>query len=150
MIIDALHNIKRYRSSPVLLRRGLSLLSRLKDDIPVGVTHYPGGIKVMVSTYATKLCDDGIFESHRKFIDIQYLLKGREVIRWAPVKGLAVLSKYSAKKDIALYTYAGESIPLSIKRGVFAVFFPEDAHNPGLSFRGTLSRVKKIVVKVPV
>ena len=150
MIIDAIHNIKRYRFSPVLLRRGLALLSRLKDDIPEGVTQYPGGIKVMVSAYVTKPRDDGIFESHRKFIDIQYLLKGREIIRWAPVKGLPVKSRYDAKKDIALYKYSGESIPLSIKKGVFAVFFPEDAHNPGLAFRSVSCRVKKIVVKIPV
>jgi biofilm protein TabA len=150
MIIDTIDNRKRYRSFPALLKRGLALAGRLKDDIPVGVTHYPGGIKVMVSVYATKLRDDCLFESHRKFIDIQLLLKGKEVIRWAPVKGMSVACRYDPKKDITIYKYPGESIPLSMKRGVFAVFFPEDAHNPGLAFRSASCRIKKIVVKVPV
>lgn len=150
MIIDTIGNRKRYRFFPALLKRGLVLLSRLKEDIPVGVTHYPGGIKVMVSELVTKTADDHVFESHRKFIDIQCLVKGREVIQWVPVKGLSVLSQYDSKKDIALYNYSGESVSLSMKKGVFAIFFPEDAHNPGLAFRGTSGRIKKVVVKIPV
>jgi biofilm protein TabA len=149
MIIDSIDNRKRYRFFPAPLKQGLALLGRLQENIPVGVTHYPGGIKVMVSTYATKARDDRMFESHRAFIDIQYLVRGREVIRWVPVKGLPVNSAYDEKKDIALYKYPGEGISIAMKKGVFAIFFPEDAHNPGLSFR-SICRVKKIVVKVPV
>ncbi len=149
MIIDTIDNSRRYRFLPALLTQGLKIASRIKDDAPPGVKLYPSGIKVMINDLVTRGTDDHIFESHRKYIDIQYLLQGSEVIRWQPVKGLRVVSRYSRKKDIALYKYAGKSASLMMKKGVFAIFFPEDAHQPGLA-AARPCRVKKVVVKVPV
>lgn len=148
MIIDTIGNSRRYRFLPALLAQGLKIASRIKADTPAGVKSYPSGIKVMINDLLTRETDDHLFESHRKYIDIQYLLKGSEIIRWKPVRGLRVASRYSRKKDIALYSYAGKSVSLVMEKGVFAIFFPEDAHQPGLALARPC-RVKKVVVKVP-
>lgn len=89
----------------------------------------------------------GIFESHRRYIDVQLCLSGSEIIAWAPTKTLKVKKPYVSKDDYALHHKPKHSLELLMTPGTFAVFFPEDAHMPKLS-SGQNKRTKKIVVKV--
>jgi biofilm protein TabA len=150
MILDNVRNINRYATLPALLKRGLRLLGRFNKDAPTGTIFYKEGIKAIVSNYKTKLKDDGVFESHRKYIDIQFLLEGKEMIRWSSLEGLSVCSRYSPGKDITLYNSSQKTSSIIMDKGIFAIFFPEDAHNPGLSLDLRGSKVKKVVIKVPV
>jgi YhcH/YjgK/YiaL family protein len=104
---------------------------------------------VTLSEYNSKDPKTTRFEAHRKYIDIQYVVTGNEVMGLAPLTSQdSVLQKYDATKDIEF---------LSVKKGKmieatpagFFIFFPEDAHMPGLMNK-TSTPVRKAVVKLKI
>lgn len=102
-----------------------------------------------VSEYLTKNEEDARYEAHRKFIDIQYVISGREQIGIAPLTARnETLEPYIEANDIEFLTVnGGVNHPATPDR--FFIFFPEDAHRPGLK-DGENSMVRKIVVKVRI
>ena len=104
-------------------------------------------IYAIVSSYNTK--QPHKFEAHRKYVDIQCLLDGQELIESTALNGLTVDTPYDQEKDAAFYvkTDSGKIISHLIP-GTFIVFFPHDAHMPGVSVDDSPSFVKKVVVKI--
>lgn len=102
-----------------------------------------------VSEYLTKNEEDAKYEAHRKYIDIQYIISGKEFIGVAPLSQKnEVLEPYDAAKDIEFLTVTGGENYLALPDRFF-IFFPDDAHRPGLK-DGQNSPVRKIVLKVKV
>jgi YhcH/YjgK/YiaL family protein len=102
-----------------------------------------------VSEYITKSPENAMYESHRKYIDIQYVISGKELIGIAPASKLKeVLTPYDALKDVELMTVE-EGVTHNADPGRFFIFFPEDLHCPGL-MDGENSPVRKVVVKVKI
>ena len=106
------------------------------------------GTFASVQRYVTR--ESGEFEAHRKYIDIQYVVSGKEVIELAERKDLGTETvPYDQDKDIEFYSSAENFSRLHMKAGDSAVFFPSDAHKPCLS-DGERADVVKIVVKIPL
>lgn len=102
-----------------------------------------------VSEYISKNEESAQFEAHRKYIDIQYVVSGKELINIAPLASVKeVLTPYDASKDIEFVTVS-KLIYLKASPSDFFIFFPGDAHRPGLK-DGENSPVRKVVVKVKV
>lgn len=102
----------------------------------------------IVQRYETVKTDAPKFEYHRKYIDIQHIISGEEVIDWAPADRMTVTEKYDPDKDICFGVVSKEEITsVFLHAGQLAVFYPEDSHAPKLP-AGTPSSVFKIVVKV--
>ncbi len=102
----------------------------------------------IVQRYETMMTGVPLFEYHRKYIDVQYIVSGEEVIGWAPVERMTITEAYDTDKDICFGTVReGQWTPLLLRAGQLAVLYPEDGHAPKLS-AGTSSSVMKIVVKV--
>jgi biofilm protein TabA len=94
--------------------------------------------------------DDLRFEYHRKYIDIQFIASGEEVVGWAPAERMTITEPYNDEKDVCFGTVRrGEMTQVYLKAGQIAVFFPEDGHAPGLAAVRP-SKVMKVVVKVAV
>ncbi|MCW3088467.1 MAG: glucuronyl hydrolase, partial [Sediminibacterium sp.] len=85
------------------------------------------------------------WESHRKYIDLQYIVTGEEVIGVFPVSQATVTKEYDEKKDVANYAAYGVMHP-SVP-GTFFLFFPSDAHRPNITPGGNKA-VKKLVIKI--
>lgn len=102
-----------------------------------------------VSEYMTKNEEDALYEAHRKYIDIQYVAGGRELIGITPLaEKKETLEAYDDSRDIEFFTVnRGENHRALPDR--FFILFPDDAHRPGLK-DGENSPVRKIVVKVKV
>jgi YhcH/YjgK/YiaL family protein len=103
----------------------------------------------VIESYETRPVESALPEAHREYIDIQVLLSGHEQIAWWPTPGLAVAQAYDPERDIAFFDRpdtAGGMIRLV--PGRFAVFFPGDAHMPGLRTGPDGEPVKKVVVKI--
>jgi YhcH/YjgK/YiaL family protein len=104
----------------------------------------------MVQRYATAAQAEPRFEAHRKYIDVQFVAGGAEVIGWAPLGRLLVNEPYDGGKDVCFGAVpAGSWTPLLLRAGELAVLRPEDAHAPRLA-AGTPGAVVKIVVKIAV
>ncbi len=87
------------------------------------------------------------WEAHKKYLDIHYVIEGKEKIGIAPVSSASVLQEYDSAKDIAFYTSKGKYFQSS--PGTFFIAFPTDAHRPGVKAKG-YDKIKKIVIKIRV
>jgi YhcH/YjgK/YiaL family protein len=102
-----------------------------------------------VSEYLTKNEADAKFETHQKYIDIQYVISGVEQIGVAPISMKnEVLVPYDETKDIEFMTVT-QSSSFKATPEKFFIFFPSDIHRPSVKV-GENSQVRKIVVKVKV
>jgi biofilm protein TabA len=102
-----------------------------------------------VTDYDTKAEDQVNWEAHRKYADIQYVAKGSEMIGVAPYSSRdSIIQEYDPGKDIEFMTVK-DGRKYEATPGNFFVFFPGDAHKPGLKADSTIT-VRKIVVKVRI
>src|SRR5262245_38798392 len=86
------------------------------------------------------------WESHKKYIDVQWLLVGEERKGKWPVAEVTTTTKpYNETKDVANYTAPGKFY--NIPAGTFIIFFPGEAHRPNITPGGN-KVVKKLVIKV--
>ena len=90
--------------------------------------------------------EQALLEFHRRYIDIQFVVAGIDLIGWLPTPSCQrVSTPYDEAKDVGFF-YDRPATWLSVAAGQFALFFPEDAHAP-LAGQGA---VHKAVVKVAV
>ncbi len=107
-------------------------------------------IFVLKQTYFTKTREDAFFESHKKYIDIQYIVQGEEFIDVCTLNNLTIKEPYSEQNDFIKYAANHkEYSSLLIKKGELAIFFPQDAHQPCILNQAS-SQVYKAVIKIPV
>jgi YhcH/YjgK/YiaL family protein len=106
-------------------------------------------IFALVSEYPSKNEEDAKFEAHRQYIDIQYVIKGEEMMGVSPLRNKnEILNPYDTMKDVEFMTVKNfTSYQASPNR--FFIFFPSDIHRPGVKVERN-SSVKKIVIKVKV
>ena len=149
MILDSLDNAETYLAAIPKLAQAVAFARTITADSPTGRTELSdlGGFAVLME-YETEPAENRKLETHRRFVDLQLILKGRERMEWARAKGLQLSEEYDEAKDIAFWHGVGEA-DLTVTPGTFVVFLPEDAHKPNCSVDGP-ETVKKLVVKIPV
>ena len=102
-----------------------------------------------VMSYWTKEVKDCALEAHRDYVDIQIVLSGAEGMEWVPTRGLQVKKAYDAASDVEFFLPPVQSLArVDVYPGIFALFFPEDAHMPQIAVNGTPELIKKVVVKI--
>ncbi len=141
-------NINTYRAcgmSTEALDKYIELLKSVKTDAKPGRYELADGAYYLVSDIVKQgNPEDKVFESHEKFIDIQYIFEGTESMEYADTSELTVTTPYDEGGDCTLYK--GKGIMLNFKAGNFAVFSPMDGHKPGCGSDTS----RKVIVKVPV
>lgn len=102
----------------------------------------------LVQEYDTVDFNDKFYESHKTYIDIQYIISGTEMMGHGSKANLTVTDPYNPDKDVEKYQSARLS-ECRLDSGFYAVFFPGDPHMPGCTIPGTESQaVKKLVLKI--
>ena len=101
-------------------------------------------------SYYTKKLADSLFESHVKYVDMQFLVSGSEIIEVAHIDTLEIESEYNKEDDYSLYKVTPGSSNITMKKGDLLLLFPEDGHMPGIRINSKSQKVFKTVVKVPV
>lgn len=122
---------------------------KCNDSTPNGRIDITDRCYAMVSSYETAPRDDKAFESHRKYIDVQMLISGKEIIEIAPIDTLSVTEDYSDEKDCMFYSNETRGDDLILEPMNPVILMPEVGHMPGVSCVHS-EKVKKIVVKIPV
>jgi len=145
MIYDTLAHMDTYKGLAPRLVRALELLRDTDfSQQPDGTYEVEGrDLFYFLQTYETKPRNDRP-EAHRQYADIMLMLEGREQIGVAPLEWVEDTGE-RPEGDIRFYT--GETVPILIEQDRFAVFFPGDAHAPGVA-AGAPCQVRKCVVKV--
>jgi YhcH/YjgK/YiaL family protein len=147
MIIDKLSNAKQYYGLSIGIEKALKYLENTDiSKFEVGKYEIDGkNMYVSVAEYETKNIEQGKWEAHRKYLDIQFIISGKEKMGYAPINEMKVKSEYNQEKDILFLE--GEGNYLAANEGTFLVFYPEDAHMPGIKAEKQ-QFVKKAVIKI--
>jgi YhcH/YjgK/YiaL family protein len=149
MIADTLAQCGRYVSLSPRFAAAFEFLRKLPADQPLGRVDLDGdNCFALVQAYNTKPLNEGKFEAHRKYIDIQFIQAGRESLLWVPLAALRETTQpYSDEKDVAFYATPSRTTSINLSAGEFTIFFPEDGHAPGIECGGA-GEVRKVVIKV--
>ena len=99
---------------------------------------------VLEQAYISKNKEDCFFESHKKYIDIQYVFEGEEIMEVENLSNLQVTTPYKEDLDYAKYSQSKDSSILKIRKNELAIFFPQDAHMPCIK----LDEKKKVIKAV--
>lgn len=147
MIIDKLSNKKCYYGLGERIKKAFEYLDSIDpQSIEKGKYLIDGeNIYASVQEYDTKLPEDGRWEAHKRYIDIQYIVKGEEKMGYTNVNNIKTTVEYDASKDI--FFGEGKGDLFLVKEGNFAIFYPEDAHMPCICNEKPES-LKKIVLKI--
>ena len=141
----------KYDFSEPKFKTAFAFLER-KDlmDLPFGWIELDNGVRASVQGYESINPDEGFYETHEKYFDIQYVVKGKEYIGVTVRDGLKVKTPYDKDGDITFY-YDPErkDSMVYLEDGDYIILAPEDAHKPRL-VAGEKMEIRKIVVKVPV
>jgi len=147
MIIDKIKNAHLYKNIGERISKSFDYITQTDlKNLASGKYEIDGeNIFALISEYKTKLESEGKLEAHRKYIDVQYVIIGEELMGYSPLGNQQILDPYKEQNDIVFYT--GDKSFIKVSEGMFAIFFPEDVHMPGIA-SGRSSSVKKLVIKV--
>ena len=118
------------------------------DNTPVGSYPICEGVTANVQEYNTFPAEEGSFETHDAYFDIQYLISGKEQFGYCKREGL-VLKQDVPENDVKFYEEPALSGTVLLLPGDMIVVAPEDAHKPRVAADGP-EFVRKVVVKVKV
>lgn len=149
MIYDKRENMREY----VCLHRHFIDVMKFLDSEPVSKRPngkyeiHDDGVYVIIEGYQTREPADCFIECHRNYIDVQVIMEGTELMGVCHKSACRELA-YDAERDCQKLT--GNVDLLTFREGSFMIFFPEDAHMPGMKHGEFPGFVKKAVFKVPV
>ena len=148
MIFDTLNNVDNYKG----LGRVYTALKFLSETdfskTDLGRYELDGdNIFYMVQSYDTDPSKT-VSESHRKYIDIQFMVEGEEIIGVADISSEKELTEAKEENDVWFYNCKTE--PLTLSAGKYMVLYPNDLHCPGVATNGKALTCRKVVVKVKV
>ncbi|HDL5903716.1 TPA: YhcH/YjgK/YiaL family protein, partial [Mannheimia haemolytica] len=135
---------------PVFTRLCKKLKSLDLVNLELGWQELENGIRMNVMSFETTPAEGKKAELHRKFIDIQLLIDGEEMIEYGLSQpDLSKYDEYRDEDDYQLTAEIDDKNNLILKPNMFAIFLPYEPHKPGNSVNGNKT-LKKLVVKVPV
>lgn len=149
MIIDNLKNAGLYYGVSSGLKLALEYLQQT-DFSKMGPGRYEidgTNVFALVQKYETKPKEQGVWEAHRKYIDVQFIYSGVELMGYSCIEGMEAAREYDEAGDCLLLNGGGSFFRAA--SGTFVVFAPGDAHMPCITDK-VPSDIKKIVVKVRV
>jgi YhcH/YjgK/YiaL family protein len=152
MIVDKIEFIERYVKIERRIKDSLYLLKNIETlNLTPGKHNIDGdSFFYIVNEYETIPVDQGVYESHKKYLDIHSMIFGNELIGYSEADNLVLMNDYNLESDYSLYKGKNDGVlcRLNLSVGVFAIFFPGELHMPGISKHKT--SVKKIVFKIKI
>ncbi len=151
MIADKLENASKYFNLGKKLKKGFEFLQSADlKNLDDGKYEIDGSeIFANVQTLKTKSENEKKWEVHRKYIDIQYVIKGRERMGFGLLDDFKTeIEKYDETKDVEFLDGKKFNF-LNVSEGEFVVFYPQDVHAPMLCANEP-ENIKKVIVKIKI
>lgn len=147
MIKDNLKSASKYYNLSPQIEKALKFLADndLKNMEPKRYVIDGDNMYMNLEEYETKISSN--VEAHRKYIDVQFVVKGQENIGVTTLDNLTPITDYDELKDIIFYN--GDVQLTLMNEGDFMILYPEDAHLP-CQVAENKTLVKKAVVKIKI
>ncbi len=133
-----------YRPGSATQQRILKLAAGASERVDLG-----GGVFALEQANLTKVRTEGVYESHRVYIDVQAVIAGTEAMEVCAIGRLTLREDLTPTKDLLFYHDSTGGSRLVVPAGEAAVFFPADGHKPCVCADAP-ALVHKVVIKVPV
>lgn len=149
MITDTIQNAENYYKLGENFQKGFEFLKNTDlKNLENGKYQIDGeNVFVSVQDYTTKPESEGKFEAHKKYADIQFIIKGEEKIGYTNIQNCTPSTFYDDTNDIVFLEGSGDFI--TARENTFLIFLPQDAHMPCI-LTDSPGYVKKAVVKVKI
>ncbi len=149
MIVDRLANPILDANLAPRLQQALHYLRHTDlAAVPLGRLDLDGDqLFALVQEYTTRTPETCAWESHRRYIDVQYVVQGAERMGYVNLARAREREAYDAARDVAFYEPGDDYV--TIEAGMLAIFGPEDVHAP-CGAAGKPRPVRKIVIKAAV
>lgn len=119
------------------------------EEMELGKKVINDDLYLLIQKYESKDPAVARHEAHKNYVDIQYVVEGKEAIEIAPVSAMEVDEPYSEERDVVFFKQPAQAATFVLTDGGYAVLYPEDSHKPGIAV-GEPTTVKKIVGKVRI
>lgn len=146
MILDTIENFGEYLSLNPNFAKAMDFLQNNNlTELPLGRNEICGdSVFANVVEVKPRTKEEASIEIHRKYIDVHIPLSGDEVMGYTPLSELPY-AEFVEADDAALYPVSLSARDyFNVKKGDFAIFFPQDGHAPAI----TEKPLKKIILKV--
>lgn len=152
MIFDNIKNCEMYYAVNSKFEKAFDFIKKaVAENYEVGKYEIDGKeIYAMVQNYDSKLKENCKFEGHNNYIDIQYIVDGRELMGCIDISKATSGEEYNTEKDVKKYDVSDIASYCVAEKGEFCIFYPHDIHGPSMAFDNIPSNVTKIVVKVRI
>ena len=149
MIVGTKNNILTYKGISKNLDTAIDFIVDLDENIENGKYVINDDVYAMVSEGEGNSEGEVLYEVHRKYIDLQYILKGEDLCYYAPIHKCTGKIPYDSEKD-AEFLLSDEGYAIKFKPEDFYILHPFDAHGPCRAENGEKPYFKKVVVKVKI
>lgn len=148
MIKDKIENAGLYYGLSESIKTGFEWLKN-NDLVNIECKRYViDGDRVWANVQEYETKDDAKYETHNKYIDIQYMIRGKEQVGVVSKSECVTCVDYDSEKDLEFLDSNVEDFYVPLNQGEFLLFYPTDAHKPSISCNNEKMFVKKVVVKV--
>jgi len=147
MIIDQISNAATYSGLGGQIQKALGFLAAT-DFLAMAPGRYDidgDEMFALVQDYVTRPRGDVLWEAHRSYIDVQFIVSGEEMLGYGELSAMQASVPYDATKDCL--RAVGEGSFVRALPGTFLIFYPQDVHMPGV-MASRAQAVRKVVVKV--
>lgn len=131
MVVDTLDNLEKYVSLNPLFEEVVKFIKENDLNKLEAGKHFikDKDLFVNITTAHGKTADEAILETHKNMLDIQIPLDNNETYGYLPLADLPE-AEYNAEKDVTKYPCAKAETYVNCKPGEFAIFWPQDGHQP--------------------
>ena len=149
MIFSSIKNGDSFEKYPAAIQTALEYLkSHDFAAMEPGVYEIQGkDIYAQVFDAETGAVSEKKPESHKDYLDIQYLASGEEKLGFTMLKEEYEIEEYIKERDLIFYKNIENEGFITAVPGCFSVFFPCDVHRPAVAVHEPMT-IRKVVVKV--
>lgn len=151
MIYADIEHFRRTFCNCEPVRRVMEFLVAKAPGLEDGRHELGDGMYVLLKHYSPAPAAERRYETHDKFIDVQVVLEGEEIMYWHPLtKDMATTEDRMEQSDVRFYANPtdGLDVPMLLRPGLFAFVLPPDAHKPECLVK--TKNCRKAIAKIPV
>jgi len=147
MILDQIENYHLYKSVHKKLHSAFKYLKETDFDTLQPGTYSVDGTDILAKVLLYNLHEvvEPMLERHRRYIDMQMVVSGYELLGYEMLREQSVLKPYDSRTDCEYFE--GNPSYFRLEPGMFSVLFPHDLHMAGICV-DCAERVKKVVLKI--